>query len=498
MSSSYSSTASSDYESDPDYDPNSSDDSDSGSGDDDDSFIDDDEDEDEEMPPHAIQMVFTGAPTVVINHGHYHDEEGGDCEDEADNEDEDDSRKRRRSDEPQYTREERAYLKGLSGDALNAIVASEKRVKLARQHSIVPMRFKILGSDMDARTQALVLAKLEQFQRMHEGSGEYFKLRNWLESACRLPLGRYHELPIKSDDSVARVAEYLRGVRASLDKTVFGHVEAKDQIMRILAQWIANPSANGHCIGIHGDMGVGKTSLVKNGLCKALEMPFGFIALGGAADGAFLEGHGFTYEGSTFGKIAEVLMKTQVMNPILYFDELDKVSQTRRGDEIIGILTHLTDSSQNERFNDRFFGEVDINLSRSLIVFSYNDESLINPILKDRMVTIHVNGYGTKEKLCIAKDYLIPDILSQYKLTKTDIVFTDDILEKIIARVPSESGVRNLKRGIESIVGWINMQRFMGDDCEFPLTVTHEHIEKYVKCNDGDGMRRDVMHSMYI
>lgn len=402
-----------------------------------------------------------------------------------------------------YTRDEHTFFQSKSPAEQKALMVMEHDVRGSHASATkIPMRFKILESSIDSSSKTIILAKLEQHQRMHEGSGEYFKLRNWLQSVERLPLGKYHELPIKPDDSIEKVATFLQGVRKSLDNTVYGHQEAKDQIMRIFAQWISNPNSRGHCIGIQGAMGVGKTQLIKEGLCKALNMPFGFIALGGAADGAFLEGHGFTYEGSTYGKISEVLMKTKVMNPIFFFDELDKVSQTRRGEEIAGILTHLTDSTQNERFNDRYFGEIDMDLSKALMVFTYNDESLINPILKDRMITIHVKGYTLKEKLCIAKDYLIPSILQQYNLASTDIVYTDSILEDIIARIPQEEGVRNLKRALDSIASWLNMQKFIPEKdsvvMTFPVEVTTEHVKKYIKHFDDMDMIKSIHHSIYM
>ncbi len=417
-------------------------------------------------------------------------------------------RKRGRTDEDDYiinnyTRDEHEFFYSKTPDEQKALIQLEHKVRTVHTPAAkIPMRFKILESSIDAATKTIILAKLEQHQRMHEGSGEYFKLRNWLQAVDRLPLGKYHQLPIQPTDSVDKIAGFLQGVRKSLDDTVYGHQEAKDQIMRIFAQWISNPKSRGHCIGIQGAMGVGKTQLIKEGLCKALGLPFGFIALGGATDGSFLEGHGFTYEGSTYGKISEVLMKTKVMNPIFFFDELDKVSQTRRGEEIAGILTHMTDSTQNERFNDRYFGEIDMDLSKALMVFTYNDESLINPILKDRMITIHVKGYSTKEKLRIAKDYLIPSILQQYNLGPTDIVYEDSILEEIISRIPQEEGVRNLKRAIESIASWLNMQKFIPEKgttpVAFPVTVAEEHVKKYIKRNDAMDISRSIHNAMYM
>ena len=367
----------------------------------------------------------------------------------------------------------------------------------------VPLRFKILNSDISNSAKMLVLSKLDQFQTMPEGSGEYYKLRSWLSSLDKMPLGHYKQLPVSINDPVDKSSAFLQSVHQSLNDTVYGHVEAKQQIMRIMAQWITNPaSAQGRCIGIVGSPGVGKTQLMKNGLSKALGLPFGFVALGGASDGSIMEGHSYTYEGSSYGKIAEVLMKTQCMNPILFFDELDKVSQSARGDEIVGILTHLTDSTQNDHFTDRYFGEIDINLSKALMIFSYNDESLINPVLKDRMITIRVSGYSLKDKIVIARDYMLPAILHQYNFKVGDVVFTDEILEHIVHKLAKESGVRCLKRGIESIVSWINMYRFIPPKTstttcmQFPLTITKEHVTDLLGLSDIEA-RNDMLLTMY-
>jgi len=393
---------------------------------------------------------------------------------------------------------EQKYWDNLNEIERDRIYAEIKRVKDSNTSGIIPMKFKLLDTDMDMATKNLLLAKIEQFNNMNEGSGEYFKLRNWLEGVSRIPFGKINPLPINSNDSLEKCSQFLIDTRKRLDDTVFGHFEAKDQIMRIMAQWISNPQSQGHCIGIHGSAGIGKTTMVKDGICKALNLPFGFIALGGATDGSFLDGHSFTYEGSMYGKIAEVLMKCQCMNPVLFFDELDKVSTTHRGDEIIGILTHLTDSSQNEKYNDRYFGEIDLDLSKSLIIFSYNDESRINPILKDRMITIHVKGYNTPEKLTIAKDYLLPQILKEFNIKNTDIIFDDKIINMIISRVKEEEGVRNLKRGIYSIISWVNMLRYTEPDkVSFPFTVLDDHVHKCIK-NSNDLSSNISVNMMYI
>ena len=136
---------------------------------------------------------------------------------------------------------------------------------------------------------------------------------------------------------------------------------------------VTNPEAIGTAIAIKGPPGTGKTTLIKNGISKILGREFAFIALGGATDSSFLEGHSITYEGSTWGKIVDILIQCRSMNPVIYFDELDKISETPKGDEITGILTHLTDVTQNDKFHDKFFSEIDFDLSKCLFIFSYND-----------------------------------------------------------------------------------------------------------------------------
>jgi len=395
----------------------------------------------------------------------------------------------------QYNKEEKAYLKKLDKEIQKEFIEKEKQLDQILSKDDIPLRFKILNSSLDEGSKHLILSKLEQFQHMNDSHGEYFKLKNWLHNVCILPIQKYCHIPITFQDPLEKIQGFMNQTKQILDETVYSHLEAKNQILRIIAQWISNPNSHGHCIGIQGPVGIGKTTLVKEGIAKALKIPFGFIPLGGASDGAFLEGHSFTYEGSTYGKIAEILIRTQCMNPILFFDELDKVSTTNKGEEIIGILTHLTDTSQNEKFNDKYFGEVDLNLSRALIVFSYNDESIINPILKDRLITIHVKGYSHDDKYIIASQYLIPTILKNYGFQLSDIIFSKDIIQYIIQMVPEEEGVRNLKRGIECIVSWINMYRYLPQDSpiQFPYNVSNDMINKYIKSE-----KENKILSMYM
>ena len=129
-------------------------------------------------------------------------------------------------------------------------------------------------------------------------------------------------------------------------------------------------NSGGNVLAIQGPMGNGKTTtLIKEGISKSLNRPFAFIALGGASDSSFFDGHCYTYEGARWGRIVDILHKCKCMNPIICFDELDKVSDTSKGDEIINMLIHMTDSSQNKEFHDNYFPGVDIDLSKVLFFF---------------------------------------------------------------------------------------------------------------------------------
>ena len=262
----------------------------------------------------------------------------------------------------------------------------------------------------------------------------------------------------------------------------------------------------GTAIAIQGPMGTGKTTLVKEGISKILNRPFAFIALGGATDSSFLEGHSYTYEGSTWGKIVQILVDSKCMNPVIYFDELDKISDTPKGEEIAGILTHLTDTSQNNQFHDKYFAEIDFDLSKCLFIFSYNDESKINPILKDRMYRIHTKGYEKKQKTIIANNYLLPKIREQVKFNEEDIIIPDDTLHYIMETYcKKEDGVRNMKRCLEIIYTKLNLYRLMKPDStlfkdkmdlkiEFPVKVTNDLVNKLIIRDEEENMSYKAMY----
>ena len=369
-----------------------------------------------------------------------------------------------------------------------------------------PYRMTLLESSIPVEFKATAIKKINTLRYMEPGSGEFYKIKNWVDAFMKIPFTEFQSLPLSIEDGVEKCHDFMEQAQKTLDTAVYGLNDAKMQIMQMLGQLLTNPKAIGTAIAIHGPPGTGKTSLVKEGISKILNRPFAFIALGGATDSSFLEGHGYTYEGSTWGKIVQIIIDSKCMNPVIYFDELDKISDTPRGEEIAGILTHLTDTTQNSQFHDKYFAEINFDLSKCLFIFSYNDESKVNPILKDRMYRIKTKGYSGKEKNIISNNYLLPKIREQVRFNEGDIIISDEVLSYINdTHCQKEDGVRNMKRCLEIIYTKLNLYRLMKPNSnlfegemslkvEFPFKVSKDIVDKLIK-KDTDGI--ETWRSLY-
>ena len=288
--------------------------------------------------------------------------------------------------------------------------------------------------------------------------------------------------------NIKQVENTLSEVLSVLDNSIYAHRNAKNQIMKIIGQWM-NGEQTGYCFGFEGSPGIGKTSMAKKGLSKCLKdvdgssRPFAFIALGGSCNGSTIEGHGYTYMNSTWGKIVDILMDAKCMNPIIYIDELDKVSKTENGREIIGIFTHLIDQTQNDTFQDKYFSGINIDLSKALFIFSYNDPDQIDRILLDRIHRIKFENLTLEDKMVIVKRYILPEI--NVKMGFENIVdISDDMIEHIIEKYTMEPGVRKLKELLFDLHGEINLdilRNACDTEIELPIVITEDNLDnKYL------------------
>ena len=379
-------------------------------------------------------------------------------------------------------------FKGLTEEKrICMIEALEKRSEYAKKEQ--PLMFKLLQMKLKPDMVAMVMARYNAMMHLDQSSGEYYKLRAWMEKLVSMPLGIYKEMPVSLTTSPEACAPFMEKARKYLDEAIYGQDDAKLQIMQFIASKIANPTANGLSLMLVGPPGIGKTCLIKNGIAKALEWPFQFISLGGDSDSSTYTGHQFVYEGSHCGKIANCVAQAKSMSMVLMFDELDKVSATPKGEEIQNLLVHLTDSVQNSEFEDKYLTGIPLDMSRAMFVFSANDIGKVDRILLDRMVVITLAGYQSKDKINIAEKFLLPSALKEVNLSEK-VCITRDILQHILENYAAEeTGVRELKRCIEQIVQRVNMLRMFNvkelpfhiPGFSLPFVLKKEHVDLFLK-----------------
>jgi ATP-dependent Lon protease len=370
----------------------------------------------------------------------------------------------------------------------------------------VPYKFRVLQLPVSDYVKTSVIKKITALNEICNEGGDGQKLRNWVDGFMRIPFGKTVPLPVSFKQGQDVCTDFMMNARKQMDKHIYSMEAAKLQIMQIIAQWIVNPTSIGNVIALQGPMGVGKTSFARNAIAEVLQRPFEFFTLGGASDIANFIGHSYTYEGSLWGRIADSLMHAGTMNPVMYFDELDKISMTPQGEEIVSMMIHMTDRSQNSQFHDRYFAGVDFDLSQCLFVFSFNDIERVHPILKDRMTVIHCGGYNEKDKTVILKDYIWPQTLERLCFNKEDVSLTDGAIKFIIEEYSKEEkGVRSLIRTIESMMTRLNMLRVAKHesmkeykfymDVQFPLKITEDIVKTLL--TDFEKKEPETWRSLY-
>ena len=331
-------------------------------------------------------------------------------------------------------------------------------------------------------------AAIEKIEEMKSSNNEYSKQLLYVKTLLNYPW------PSASDDTFfedigrdyKKSKDFLDKIVQKLDNSVYGHQECKETVKELIGKWITNPSSAGTALGLVGPPGVGKT-LIAKAIGQALGIPFVQITLGGQNDGELLHGHGYTYSGAQPGMVVKKMIEAGSARCIMYFDELDKACKKHDSNEIYSILIHMIDPNTNNEFQDRFFQEVTFPLHKVLFIFSYNDSSLIDNILMDRMKEIEVKPFKLQDKKIIATKFLVKEMCEMVGLEAGSMILEEKEIEYLIDQYTHEAGVRELKRMMEKIFLKLNIDRIyrINDFAKIktvtskkPIKITQETIKR--------------------
>ena len=370
-----------------------------------------------------------------------------------------------------------------------------KKRKLSNEVDVCNLRDRLMLMNVDIETKLFLVDKYDSTVKM--SGSDYSKGINWLKTACKIPYGKYKQMVVDKNDDLEKIKSYFDNIKVKLDSDIYGLEDVKQEILEFVARKISNPDSKGHVLALYGSAGVGKSKIIKS-LAEALDWPFYQINFGGLNDVSLLTGHSETYVGSKPGKLVEILTNCDYMNPIIYLDEIDKISESK-STEIFGILTHLLDEEQNNKFQDNYLSNINIDLSKAFFVLAFNDIDKIDAIVSDRLKIIYINPPQLQDKLIICQDKMIPEIIKSINLCDNslmlkqseqdctdntgkgkgtnalDIFISKELLEYIIVnKTVQEKGVRQLRKNIEKIFYRLNFDMLTGNYNKLKIESTSE------------------------
>jgi ATP-dependent Lon protease len=330
----------------------------------------------------------------------------------------------------------------------------EEGFKTSKNFS-VPLKYRILSSNMSDDNKRIVYEKFCTLKSLENLDSSDSKMNDWIEWALSIPTDS-KKLPIKNRNTDRN--EFLSTLRGKLDDSLEGMAPVKEEIMCIVNNYLTDKNGHGNGMGLVGSPGIGKTTIVRT-LAECLDLPFQQISLGGVKDSSYLTGHSYTYEGAKPGAIVDALRRMEFKNGIIFFDEFDKLADTPQGKEVANVLLHITDPAQNHEFRDIYLSEYKIDLSNIWFIYSMNNESAIDPVLRDRIPIIKLKDYTNTDKINIFHNHLFPSSLQKYNYTEKDISIDKETTTYMIEKIRKEHGVRELKRSLDTIVKKIHFMK---------------------------------------
>jgi len=326
------------------------------------------------------------------------------------------------------------------------------------------LRERLEKAELPEEVRAEADRELKRLQRLPPAAPDYHVIRTYLEFILELPW-------LKSSEDKLDLAE----ARRILDEDHYGLEDVKERILEFLAVIKLRPDTKSPILLFVGPPGVGKTSLGRS-IARALGRQFERMSLGGVRDEAELRGHRRTYIGAMPGRIVQSIRRAGVNNPVLMLDEVDKLGNDYRGDPAAALL-EILDPQQNNSFRDHYL-DLPFDLSKVFFIATANQLGPIPAPLRDRMEIIPLAGYSDREKLEIARRYLIPRQTAENGLNSGQLKITDDAVELIAARYTREAGVRQLERTIGSIARKVALK--IAQAQAENVTVTANELREYL------------------
>lgn len=295
----------------------------------------------------------------------------------------------------------------------------------------------IINLKLDDKSKEKLLKEADKLTKLPPASQEAFVIKNYLDTVLDLPWGKYTKAKLS-----------IEKAEAVLEKEHYGLKKVKERILEFLAVYMLNPEIKGQIICLAGPPGIGKTSIARS-IAKAMGRKYARVSLGGVRDEADIRGHRKTYVGAMPGRIITALQQAGTANPLILFDEIDKLCSDIKGDPSSAMLEVL-DGEQNNAFRDHYI-EVPFDLSKAVFITTANNVSAIPAPLLDRMEVIELPSYTAEEKFHIAKKHLIPKQIKEHGLRASQLKIADETIHDVIGFYTKEAGVRSLERCIASL-----------------------------------------------
>ena len=343
-------------------------------------------------------------------------------------------------------------------------------------------REKILALETSVENKTIIMKHFYNMKRLDTNSSEYYKNQIFVDNCLAYPWNNYFN--IKNSIGSNDIPTFLNHIKTNLDNSIYGMNTVKNEILNVICKFISNPLGTRNNIALYGKAGIAKSKFIQV-LAETLNLPLKTISLGGIKDSSFFLGHGYVYVESGPGKILQNVIDAKISNPIFYFDELDKVSETDNGKDIYSFLCYLTDPTQNTTFTDHYFYGMKFDLSKIFYVFTFNNIEKIDKILLDRLNVIYVDTPNDTEIVYILQNHSIPEILKNIGINKNISIQDDDIsfiitfCSKYIDKSVS-SGIREYYRILEKIFLEINKELLLGNIVtESSYTLSSQEFHMY-------------------